>query len=40
MSEWDWVTAGYVIAYGGLVGYVLSLARRVWGLRRRGGDDR
>lgn len=38
MSEWAWVTAGYVIAYGGLAGYALSLVRRVRTLRRRGGN--
>jgi len=40
MSEWAWVTAGYVIAYGSLAGYTLTLVRRARALRRRGGQRR
>ena len=25
MNDWGWVTAAYVVVYGGLIGYVVSL---------------
>ena len=28
MSEWSWVVLGFVLTYGALAGYVVSLVRR------------
>jgi hypothetical protein len=35
MSEWSWVTLGYLAAYGALAGYVTTLLRKAVTLRRR-----
>lgn len=35
MSEWSWVFLGYAIAYGMIVGYLLSLRLRQARARRR-----
>lgn len=28
MSDWGWVTFGYAVVYGGIVGYAIFLSRR------------
>jgi len=35
MSQWSWVVFGYLVAYGGAGGYLLSLVRRAAAVRRR-----
>jgi hypothetical protein len=34
MSDWGWVGVAYVVVYGTLIGYSVSLARRVRRARR------
>lgn len=40
MSEWAWVILGYGTAGVAVTGYLLVLARRAAGLRRRAGGRR
>ena len=35
MSDWDWVTFGYVVVYGGVVVYGASLLWRIKVARRK-----
>ena len=35
MSDWTWVALGYLVAYGGITGYAISLHRRTTRARRR-----
>jgi D-alanyl-lipoteichoic acid acyltransferase DltB (MBOAT superfamily) len=35
MSDWGWVTVAYVLVYGGLIAYVISLVTRT----RRAKDE-
>ena len=35
MSDWGWITFGYVVVYGGIAGYAALLVRRIRNARRR-----